>query len=80
LGVVARAVSAWLARPAADGALPVVHAAVGASVESGELWGPGKRVGAPPRKETWRTLDDRDGAAQLWARSESLAQVRFLAA
>jgi NAD(P)-dependent dehydrogenase (short-subunit alcohol dehydrogenase family) len=72
-------VSALVARPAAHGAAPVVEAAVGATVQGGELWRPGKRLSDPPQREVpWRTMHDLDGAAALWERSEALAQLRFL--
>jgi NAD(P)-dependent dehydrogenase (short-subunit alcohol dehydrogenase family) len=78
LGAIARAVSLF-ARPASHGATPLVEAALGPAVQSGDLWRPGKRIHDPPRKEAhWPTLDDRDGAAQLWERSEALAKTRFL--
>jgi NAD(P)-dependent dehydrogenase (short-subunit alcohol dehydrogenase family) len=79
IGVLVRTVASLFARPAADGALPVLEGATGATVQSGDLLGPGKPVGAPPRKEaTWPTQHDLPGAQQLWERSEALAQLRFL--
>ena len=78
MGVVARIVRA-LARPAWDGAQPLLTAAIDDGVESGELWRPGKKRGQPAiREERWKTFDDREGAARLWERSEQLAGIRFL--
>lgn len=78
MGVVSRIVHS-LARPAWEGALPLMTAAIGDGVESGELWRPGKKRGQPAiREERWKTFDDREGAARLWERSEQLAGIRFL--
>jgi NAD(P)-dependent dehydrogenase (short-subunit alcohol dehydrogenase family) len=78
-GVISRVVSALFAQPAEQGALPLLAAATDPAVESGDVWGPGGRRGAPPRREMpWATMGDRDGAALLWARSEDLAGLRFL--
>jgi NAD(P)-dependent dehydrogenase (short-subunit alcohol dehydrogenase family) len=80
MGVVARVVARF-ARPASDGATPLVAAAIGAGVAGGDLWRPGRRVGEPAMKEApWPTMSDLEGAAALWARSEALAGVRFLSA
>ncbi|ROP66668.1 SDR family NAD(P)-dependent oxidoreductase [Curtobacterium sp. PhB115] len=62
------------------GALPLVHAAVGADVRSGEYWGPdgwmqlrgpAAVVRAEPRAH------DRTAAARLWAASEARSGVAF---
>jgi len=79
MGLVARTASALIGQPAAHGASPLLEAATGPTVQSGDLWRPGKRVNDPPQKETpWPTMGDHEGAAQLWERSEALAQLRFL--
>lgn len=78
MGVVARLVARF-ARAASDGALPLLQAAAGDGVEGGQLWRPGPRAGSPARLEArWPTLDDREGAAALWRRSEELVGTRFL--
>lgn len=77
MGVVSRAVSALFGRPAAEGALPTVHAAVANDVESGDVYGPGK--GATVTKEApWPGFADREPARALWERSEALARVQWL--
>jgi len=79
MGVVARTASALVGQPPAHGALALLEGATGPTVQSGDIWAPGKRIGDPPRKEEpWPTMSDHDGAAQLWERSEALAHLRFL--
>jgi NAD(P)-dependent dehydrogenase (short-subunit alcohol dehydrogenase family) len=77
--VVSRLVSALLARPAADGALASLEAARGAAVQSGDVYGPGKRVGMAAVKEpTWPSMRPSEQATTLWTRSEILGRVQFL--
>jgi NAD(P)-dependent dehydrogenase (short-subunit alcohol dehydrogenase family) len=79
MGVVARIASALIGQPPAHGASALLEAATGPSVQSGDLWRPGKRVNDPPQKEMpWPTIGDHEGAARLWERSEALARLRFL--
>lgn len=79
MGLVARVASAMVGRPPDHGARALAHAALGAGVQSGEVWGPGAREGdAPRREDPWPSLDDREGAARLWSRSEALGGVRLL--
>jgi len=79
MGVVSRIVSAVLARSAANGALPIVEAATGAAVHSGDVYGPGKGNTDPPRKEpTWPSMTDLEGARALWIRSEQLTGLELL--
>ncbi|EYF01789.1 Short-chain dehydrogenase/reductase (SDR) superfamily protein [Chondromyces apiculatus DSM 436] len=79
MGVGSRLVSALFGRPAAEGALPTVHAIVGQDVQGGEAYGPGSKRGAPPQREApWPAFADRASARALWERSEALAQVSWL--
>lgn len=79
IGFVVRAFSALFGAPASHGAHALLAAAHGPTVESGELWGPGRRVGQPPRKEApWPTMSDHEAAKLLWEKSEALTGLRFL--
>jgi NAD(P)-dependent dehydrogenase (short-subunit alcohol dehydrogenase family) len=79
IGVVVRMAARLVGKPPEHGATALLEAALGESVQSGELLGPGRRLGDPPRRESpWPSMGDRTGAAALWDRSETLAQVRFL--
>jgi NAD(P)-dependent dehydrogenase (short-subunit alcohol dehydrogenase family) len=79
IGVVVRTASALIGRPPSHGAEALLEAALGSSVQSGDIWQPGKRIGDPPRKEKpWPTQSDLEGAARLWERSEALTRLRFL--
>jgi len=79
IGFVVRLVSALIGKPASHGATALLAAATDARAASGELWAPGKRAGAPPRREAaWPTMSDREGALRLWERSEALCELRFL--
>ena len=62
------------------GAEPLVHAAVGAGVRSGEYWGPGGWMqlrGHPAVVEAKPWAHDHVAAASLWAASERHAGVSF---
>jgi NAD(P)-dependent dehydrogenase (short-subunit alcohol dehydrogenase family) len=73
LGVAARFVARFLARSARNAALPTIEAALGASVQSGEVYGPGKGKTAPAlRESTWPSMQDVEQGATLWRRSEEL--------
>jgi NAD(P)-dependent dehydrogenase (short-subunit alcohol dehydrogenase family) len=68
-----------MGQSAADGALPSLYAAVG-DVRGGQFYGPRKHFGMHgPPGEAWQPKKTRDAkvAAELWARSEELTQVRF---
>lgn len=79
MGVMSRLVSTLFARPATNGAMPTVKAALDADVQSGEVYGPGRRLADPAQREpTWPSMKDLEGARALWERSESLAGLRFL--
>lgn len=70
------------AQTPAMGALPVLLAATGAEVQGGEYYGPGgfKELGGAPKRVTSRP-EARDPllAERLWAMSEALTGVRYLA-
>lgn len=77
-GLISRTVSALFGRPAANGAWPTFEAATAPSVESGDVYGPGKGRTDPPLKEAvWAAMRDVEQGRALWARSEALAGVRF---
>jgi hypothetical protein len=79
IGVVVRAAARLIGQPPSHGAVALLEAATGPTVQSGDIWGAGKRVNDPPLKERpWPTMGDKEGAAQLWQRSEALAKLRFL--
>lgn len=79
IGFVVRAFSALFGAPPAHGAHALLAAALEPTVESGDLWGPGKRVGQSPRKEEpWPTMSDHEAAKLLWEKSEALTGLRFL--
>ncbi len=79
MGVMSRLVSTLFARPAANGAMPTVKAALDADVKSGDVYGPGRRLAEPAQKEpAWPSMRDLEGARALWERSEALTGVRFL--
>lgn len=81
IGFVVRAFSALFGAPPAHGAQALLAAALDPTVESGDLWGPGKRVGQPPRKEKpWPTMSsssDHEAAKLLWEKSEALTGLRL---
>ncbi|WIA98684.1 MULTISPECIES: SDR family NAD(P)-dependent oxidoreductase [unclassified Curtobacterium] len=75
-----RAGSGWVAQGKDAGAHPLVHAAVGDGVRSGEYWGPGGplQFAGPPALVPARTrAHDRTAAARLWAASERATGVAF---
>jgi NAD(P)-dependent dehydrogenase (short-subunit alcohol dehydrogenase family) len=79
MGVLSRTISALFGRPADNGALPTVQAAIGLEVQSGEVYGPGRGKTAPPRREErWPSFDDLEAARALWERSEELTRVKWL--
>jgi len=54
------------------------EAATSPSVESGDVFGPGKgKTDAPRKEETWPAMRDVEQARALWARSEALTGVSF---
>jgi NAD(P)-dependent dehydrogenase (short-subunit alcohol dehydrogenase family) len=70
----------WIAQGKDAGAVPLVHATVGADVRSGEYWGPdgwfqlrGGAVVVPAEPRA----HDRGEAARLWAASEAASGVTF---
>ena len=69
------------AQPAASGALPALHAATAADVQSGDYYGPGgfKELGGMPKKVN-SSPESRDAALaqRLWVLSEQLTGVRYL--
>ncbi|MDM7890292.1 SDR family NAD(P)-dependent oxidoreductase [Curtobacterium caseinilyticum] len=72
--------SGWVAQGKDAGAWPLVHAAVGDGVRSGEYWGPAGPLqlagpAAPVRART--RAHDRTVAAQLWTASERATGVAF---
>jgi NAD(P)-dependent dehydrogenase (short-subunit alcohol dehydrogenase family) len=69
-----------LARSAAEGAIPIVHAATSASVAGGEFFGPGVLRGM--RSKTKRAIPsppakNRDVARRLWEVSEELTGINY---
>jgi NAD(P)-dependent dehydrogenase (short-subunit alcohol dehydrogenase family) len=69
-----------MAQEAAMGALPQLHAAAGAKVESGQFWGPDGRnetKGFPTMVEPLEAARDRELAKRLWSVSEDLTGVRI---
>lgn len=74
--------NALLAQPASMGALPTLYAATVADVKGGEYFGPRGLLelrGHPGRVSPNVRARDEKLAADLWARSEELAGVRFAA-
>jgi hypothetical protein len=62
------------------GAQPLVHAAVGDDVRSGEYWGPGGLLQLRGQAAVVRArprAHDRTEAARLWAASEQVTGVAF---
>jgi NAD(P)-dependent dehydrogenase (short-subunit alcohol dehydrogenase family) len=79
IGVVVRLAATLVGKPPAHGAAAVMEAALAPDLAGGELLGPGRRLGEPPQRErAWPSLNELDGAAQLWERSEALVQHRFV--
>lgn len=75
-----RAGSGWVAQGKDAGAWPLVHAAVGDGVRSGEYWGPGgplQFAGAPAVVPARIRAHDRTAAARLWTASERATGVAF---
>ncbi|QCR43606.1 short-chain dehydrogenase [Curtobacterium sp. SGAir0471] len=75
-----RAGSGWVAQGKDAGAWPLVHAAVGGSVRSGEYWGPGgplQFAGPPSLVPARPRAHDRTAAARLWTASERATGVAF---
>jgi NAD(P)-dependent dehydrogenase (short-subunit alcohol dehydrogenase family) len=69
-----------LARPSADGALPVLYAATAADVAPGACYGPtgpGQIRGRTGRVKVPRLADDRELAGRLWQVSEELTGVSY---
>lgn len=69
------------AQPAANGALPALHAATADGVQGGDYYGPGgfKQLGGPPKKVN-SSLQARDPelALRLWEMSEKLTGQSYL--
>lgn len=75
-----RAGSGWIAQGKDAGARPLVHAAVGDGVRSGEYWGPDgplQLAGAPAIVPARSRAHDRTTAARLWTASERATGVAF---
>lgn len=75
-----RAGSGWVAQGKDAGARPLVHAAVGDGVRSGEYWGPDgplQLAGAPAVVPARSRAHDRTAAARLWTASERATGVAF---
>jgi NAD(P)-dependent dehydrogenase (short-subunit alcohol dehydrogenase family) len=75
-----RAGSGWVAQGKDLGAQPLVHAAVGAGVRSGEYWGPAgplQFAGPPTLVRAQPRAHDRTEAARLWTASERATGVAF---
>ncbi|MDM7888716.1 SDR family NAD(P)-dependent oxidoreductase [Curtobacterium sp. RHCJP20] len=75
-----RAGSGWVAQGKDAGAWPLVHAAVGDGVRSGEYWGPGgplQFAGPPTLVPARPRAHDRTAAARLWTASERATGVAF---
>lgn len=72
--------SGWVAQGKDVGAQPLVHAAVGAGVRSGEYWGPSgplQFAGPPALVPAQPRAHDRAEAARLWVASEQATGVAF---
>ncbi len=70
----------WVDQGKDAGATPLVHAAVGADVRSGEYWGPDGALqlrGAPAVVAAQPRAHDRTEAARLWRASERATGVSF---
>jgi NAD(P)-dependent dehydrogenase (short-subunit alcohol dehydrogenase family) len=70
----------WVAQGKDAGAVPLVHAAVGGDVRSGEYWGPDgwfQLRGRPTVVPAEPRAHDRHEAARLWAASEAASGVTF---
>lgn len=77
---VAREVGSTLGQSAAAGALPVLCAATGSAMRSGQYIGPsrlGGTVGPPRLARPSRRARDREAAARLWSVSEELTGVHY---
>ena len=75
-----RAGGGWVAQGKDAGAHPLVHAAVGDGVRSGDYWGPGgplQFVGRPALVRARPRAHDRAAAARLWVASERATGVAF---
>ena len=75
-----RAGSGWVAQGKDAGAWPLVHAAVGDGVRSGEYWGPAgplQFAGRPALVPARPRAHDRTAAARLWTASERATGVAF---
>ena len=75
-----RAAPGWVAQGKDTGARPLVHAAVGDGVRSGEYWGPGgplQLTGAPAVVPARQRAHDRAVAARLWTASERATGTAF---
>lgn len=72
--------SGWVAQGKDVGAQPLVHAAVGDDVRSGEYWGPSgplQFAGAPAVVSAQPRAHDRAEAARLWVASERATRTAF---
>lgn len=72
---------AWVVANPADGALPIVHAAMGESVQGGSYYGPNgwfEIKGKPAKARINTQACEAEFGRQLWAVSESMTGIRYL--
>ena len=70
----------WFTQSPADGARPILRAALDPALRGGEFFGPGGRwdlVGAPVPVRTARRAQDPEVGARLWARAQEWTGVEF---
>jgi NAD(P)-dependent dehydrogenase (short-subunit alcohol dehydrogenase family) len=75
-----RPLNSWLAQSPADGALPILRAAVDSTARGGDYYGPAgwfEYVGRPELVESSPASHDAAAQSRLWRASEQLTGVRY---
>lgn len=73
--------TSWFTQSPADGALPVLRAALASDAHGGDFYGPsgrGELVGPPVPVAISRRAQDPDTGRRLWKAAEEMTRVRFL--